>query len=100
MRLRLLRLLLNAPPSAPCRFNIIQGLLHIIEGRFGTAVYQYFVLLRYLVILNVVTSSIFIVFLIVPQSVAGTSNEVRVDFFHSGPFVVHTTYEEVSWWSA
>lgn len=70
-------------------FNfILQGLLHVIEGRFGTAVYQYFVLLRYLVILNLVTSFIFIIFLIVPQSVEGTSNEVRIDLLHNA-YVIH-----------
>lgn len=70
-------LLPTLPLTTPPR--LCSGLLHVIEGRFGTAVYQYFVLLRYLITLNIATSLIFIVFLVVPQLIDGTPPQV-----HSG----------------
>ena len=45
--------------------------LHRIEGSFGTAVLSYYVLMRWVVVLNALTTMLLLAFLVVPQAVAG-----------------------------
>lgn len=51
--------------------NLWAKRLHYIEGQYGTATVSYFVLMRWLVVLNLLSAIVLVGFVIVPQAIDG-----------------------------
>eukprot|EP00042_Codosiga_hollandica_P056554 m.815882 g.815882 ORF g.815882 m.815882 type:complete len:754 (-) comp59379_c0_seq1:226-2487(-) len=74
-------------------FEIFEGTMRDIEGRFGTDLANYFRFSRKLIKLNLVLAILWIVFVIVPQSINGSARDSGISFtdiFTGGGFMNET----------